>query len=316
MASIRTILQQRTPNYQETNLEKGRVWMYANGTENAVYKTGFCWKSPGTGTAVIEVWGAGGPTGYIACCGVGTPGNAGAYSNKTIAVNASSYVCGIVGMSPVPATACFSGCGDPTQLCWVGSADNNCICTQGGFGGMSLCITGNSPYCCMYILGLCGTLSPDNCGIICNTKSGCWIASGYGGDVNCCGKIGCISLFGCYPTCRCLFQYHVPTPPGMISTNGTIVTYGSDSDNTAQSNWSGSAFSGFFTGLAIASGNPQGANPVTHCWSGTQMCGCYESMGCQSYLPTGTGGLPPAPCSNVCDVGTRGGHGAVRIRFY
>jgi hypothetical protein len=78
------------PNLQETNLETGTIYMYTEGTTYSTYASnygsGFCWKAPTYGCAVIEAWGAGGSAGKVACCGYGLPGNSGAYAKKSICV--------------------------------------------------------------------------------------------------------------------------------------------------------------------------------------------------------------------------------------
>jgi hypothetical protein len=38
-------------------------------------------------------------------------------------------------------------------------------------------------------------------------------------------------------------------------------------------------------------------------------------QGCSPMLPIGAGGLPPQPCGDVRDHGTRGGWGSVRIKY-
>jgi hypothetical protein len=78
------------PNLEETNLETGTIFMYSEGTTYSPYASnqgsGFCWKPPTYGCAIIEAWGAGGSAGKVACCGYGLPGNSGAYSKKSICV--------------------------------------------------------------------------------------------------------------------------------------------------------------------------------------------------------------------------------------
>ena len=317
MASLVTILKNRAPIRVEDNLETGQVWLYTAGTEYTNFNSGFCWRAPGTGTAVIEAWGAGGPGSRMCCCGYGLPGNAGAYVKKTITVQSGCYICGSVGFPAYASSLCFSGCGDASCICWFGCGTNGCICARGGRGGTSFCSTGTSAWCCYYANGFCGNkCNGDNCGLICNHCSGGWEAIGFGGDVNCCGQIGCTSFFGCYPTCFCYYYYHVPTGAGMFAENGVLVTYTADSDGTPSGNWSGNSLFGYFTSLNSASRAPHAAHPVVSCWRSDRSCGCYEMQGCNPYTPIASGGLPPQPCGDVRDHGVRGGWGAVRIRFY
>ena len=49
------------------------------------------------GTAIIEVWGAGGSGARMCCCGDGLTGNAGAYVKKTITVETGDTMTGCTG---------------------------------------------------------------------------------------------------------------------------------------------------------------------------------------------------------------------------
>jgi len=133
-SSLQMLVRQRSIGREEDNIQQGRIWVYTPSTFYTNFCTGFCWVAPGTGTAVIEIWGAGGSGARMCCCGGGLPGNAGAYSRRTISVCAGKTVCGGVGMSCGNADAiCFRGCSDSTGLCWQGAAGaNGCMCAQGG----------------------------------------------------------------------------------------------------------------------------------------------------------------------------------------
>jgi|LauGreDrversion2_3_1035106.scaffolds.fasta_scaffold24501_1 hypothetical protein len=105
----------------EDNLEKGRIWVYSEGNMYTGFCNGFCWKPPGTGTAVIEIWGAAGSGAKMCCCGAGLPGNPPAYVKKTVCVCPSNYVCGYVGRSCNNSDSlCFRGCSESTCVCWFG----------------------------------------------------------------------------------------------------------------------------------------------------------------------------------------------------
>ena len=331
MALLTSILKTRNAdaavNVNETNLETGTIWAYTPGTEFGGFTCDpgdICWVAPGTGTAVIEIWGAGGPGSRMCCCGHGFPGNAGAYSKKTIAVTAGSYVCGKIGCPQMSDTGgvCFSGCSNATCICWCTTGGNGCMCAQGGAGGLSICTPGNSntPFCCWMGNGRCGTVHPGfnpNCGTICGTcGGGWWIACGYGGDFNCCGTIGCSTFVGCYDRCIHCQAIHMPIPAGLFSNVGSTVTYWMDNADTQQSPWSGQAMAGAISALNALSRNPKRGNPMPHCYNSARTCGCYEASGCQPVLPVGVGGLPPTPCEDVRDGGIRGGWGGLRIKFF
>ena len=318
-------------NINETNLETGTIWAYSPGTTFGGFTCApgdICWVSPGTGTAVIETWGAGGPGSRMCCCGLGIVGNSGAYSRKTISVTAGSYVCGSIGCPQLVSDAlCFSGCSNATCICWcVGASagQSGCICTQGGRGGLAICTSNlQTPYVCLrFGYNRCGTDSSTSaqCGIICNwtVNAGTpeWWACGFGGDINCCGTVGCTSFLGCYDACIHCQALHVPYPAGLFSNQGGTVTYWMDNADTQQSTWPGQALGGLHSALSSLSRSPKRGNPLPACWAGGRSCGCYEMQGCIAVMPIGMGGVPPTPCLDFRDHGTKGGWGGLRIKFY
>lgn len=316
--SLQLLVRARQPGREEENLQQGRVWVYAPGTMYTNFCSGFCWKAPGSGTAEIEIWGAGGSGAEMCCCGFGLPGNAGAYSKKTITVDSSSRVYGSIGFSCGNADdLCFRGCSDSTGLCWIGSTGNGCMCASGGKGGVSYCSTTPSAFCCFGGNGFCRT-GPynDNCGLVCNYCPGAWIACAYGGDINCCGQFSCVSFFGCSPNCTCCTQYHVAVPAGYFSCgSGAVATHGTEND-ASQSAWSGQGLNQGMNAVAAVGRGPVQGSPLSYCWRGDRSCGCYNMQGCTIHVAPGVGGYAPSPCGDVRDHGGRGGQGAVRIRFY
>lgn len=309
----------------EENLERGRIWMFAETNVRTKMYQCVCWVAPCCGCVVVEMWGAGGSGSRMACCGGGIPGNAAAYSRKCICVIAGCYITGCLGFSCTGATFCNLGCSEPSTLCWRGNGTTGCMCTQGGRSGTSYCSTGTSLFCCFYAGGFCGTLINSNCGVICNIGLGCTTpancpilsccAQGYGGDVNCFGGFSCAGFFGCCPSCVCSQVYWVQGPAGYHGTDGAVLHFGTENDNEF-SNWSGQGHMQYIHALNVASRQPsQGVYAGTNCWSGGRSCGCYEAQGCIPWYPPGFPGMAPSPCTNVCDVATRGGHGAIRIKF-
>ena len=318
MASLKSLLgskQDAFVSVTEENLEKGRIYVYTPGTNYSRLWCGFCFPPDTSGTAVVEVWGAGGSGAEMCCCGFGTPGNAGAYVRKTVSMAPGDFICGYIGQSCGNATAlCFRGCSEATQVRFCLGGSETCVCAEGGKGGLTYCSTSPSYYCCYRANGFCVTRTDnDNCGIVCNHCNGSWIACAYGGDVNCPGKISCVSAFGCYPSCVCMFIDHVPTPAGMFSKEGAMMSYTRENDNDF-AQWSGS---GHHQHLGVlGSGRfPRGGIPFATCWGASKACGCYENDGCVPVMPIGTGGRGPNPCPGVRDHAIRGGHGGVRIRF-
>jgi hypothetical protein len=315
--SLQQLVRSRAQGFDEENLEQGRVWVYSPGTMYAGFCTGFCWRAPENGTAVIEVWGAGGSGALMCCCGGGTSGNAGAYAKRTISVATGCPISGIIGRACGNSSAlCFRGCSEPSEVCWTSTTGDGCICAQGGAGGRSMCSTGTSLFCCFVNQSHCFT-GPfnNNCGLICNYFSGIWIACAYGGDVNCCGPFSCTSFLGCLPLCHCCSQFHVAVPAGYFACQGSVVTHGAEEDSRTAL-MSGQNIHKFFSAMSGASRTPVKGVPMQYCWRSDRACGCYEMQGCMPYLPPGVGGLAATPCPTVRDHAIRGGMGAVRIRFY
>ncbi len=327
MATLKTLVERKLDQIEldETNLEKGKIWAFTDATEYTVACCGFCWTAPARGQAIVEIWGAGGSGARMCCCGHGIPGNPGAYSRKCVCVDTGCIVCGRTGRSCNNAdTLCFRGCSEATCLCWfgrnpiTGSAIDGCMCAQGGRGGTTFCNTGSAAIFCCFLNGnFCGTvIGSAGCGIVCNYGSGTGscCAQAYGGDINKNGGFSCATFHTCYGNCPCSTKYHVAIPPGLFACNGGVVTHGVEADN-GWSNWSGMGYHQFIHTLNGMSRSPNRGVPATYCWVSTRACGCYDTQGCIPYFPTGTGGLPAQPCSDVRDNGWRGGLGLVRITF-
>ena len=322
---LKNLLAERSSERVEENLNKGKVYVFSPGTMYQFFRAGICWVAPADGCAIIEAWGAGGSGAEMCCCGFGLPGNAGAYTRKCITITAGQTITGNVGFSCGNSDdLCFRGCSEPTGVCWTGLAQsdgattNGCLCAQGGKGGVSYCSTTPSGYCCYTAGGFCTTRTTgDNCGIACNycANGTGWIACGYGGDVNCCGQVGCSHFFGCHPRCPCQFYYSIPLPANLFACGpGQWATYRTENDN-AHSLWSGQGRKQMVQATNALSKSPTRGIPFNYCWRSNRACGCYNMHGCFPYQPIGSGGVPPTPCPNVRDHGVRGGHGGIRIRF-
>lgn len=316
MASLETLLRAKNPEAGENNLESGRIYSFAEGNTYSKFCKCICWCPPATGEVTIEVWGAGGSGAKMCCCGNGIPGNSGSYARTCITMGTSNYVYGCVGFACGNSDSlCFRGCSEPSMLCWFSTSTNGCMCARGGKGGVSYCSTGSSMYCCFRAGGFCHTNTGPNCGTICNQCSGQWDAIAYGGtDVNRCGNIGCMGFHGCYPQCICLFRQFIPFPPGMITECGGITSFGMD-DYNAHADWSGQGQLEAVAAINGAGKSPGGGIPHKRCWRSDKSCGCYNTNGCQSVLPYGVGGPGPQPCPGVRDHATRGGMGAIRIKY-
>jgi hypothetical protein len=315
MASLETLLKAKVPGGSEQNLETGRIYSFAEGNTYTKACKCWCWCPTATGVATIEVWGAGGSGAKMCCCGGGIPGNSGAYAKKEIAMTTSQYMWGCTGFACGNSDAlCFRGCSEPSTVCWTSTSTNGCICAKGGKGGVSICSTTPSMYCCFLANGFCGTNIGPQCGMICNQCSGHHDAIAYGGDVNICGNISCMAFTGCYPSCICQTRSYVAFPPGMIATCGGVVGF-ANSNDTSASRWSGMGYGQTVAMLAGAGKTPGTGVPWRACYTSDTSCGCYNTNGCQSNVPYGVGGHGPFPCPGVRDHAHRGGMGAIRIKF-
>ena len=209
MASLATLLSTRLAGVvEETNLETGKIYTYVSGKTYETLRCNFCWSAPSAGTVTVEIWGAGGSGARQCCCGIGIPGNAGAYSKKTYTTAADGYICGILGVSCGNANSlCFRGCSTATciQLCSGTGGTCTCMCAMGGRGGWVRCNPGSgSNFCC---LGNQFSLPKTNiggggCGIVCNYEVNS-TAIAYGGDVNIEGAISCAHFYHCNGSCNC-----------------------------------------------------------------------------------------------------------------
>ena len=307
----------------ETNLEKGQIFVFSPGNVRTNFCNGFCWRAPGTGCVVMEVWGAGGSSSRMCCCGWGMPGNAGAYSRKCFCVTSGCYVTGVIGFSCGNAdTIFFRGCSEATCVCWFGNGTNGCICSQGGRAGCSICATDGTcgGYCCYRAVGYCGSNNGlgQGMGTICNigtTQN--FIATAVGGDLNLCGGVSCVTFACSCPTSvgRCCYMAHVPGPAGVWSCCNTPYVSYTFSDDSVEAHLPGQGLHGFIIGLSTSRNGTKGS-PHPYSWRNDRICSCYESMGCVPYAPYGWGGAGTAFCGDVRDVGVRGGQGAVKIKFF
>lgn len=322
MAKLADLLSTREITSNSNNLEKGKVWVVTTASMYACVRSdnGYCWRSPGCGTLLIEMWGAAGGGARMCCCGFGLPGNSPGYVRKLIAVYPDSSICGCPGMSCNAHSLCFEGCGVPSYLCWSNARDlcgfsGGCMCAQGGKGGVSICSTGTGGYCCYVANGFCNTLIGNGCGIICNHCSGSHVPCGFGGDIGCCGGFSCVIFKGTgNALCPCQTDTVISVAPMVFGEQGGNIVFTQDDDNE-HSQWSGNGYHASAHTLNFMSKWPTGGIPWTVCYTGMQACGCYEALGCHNFMPYGVGGAQAWPCPDVRDHGKRGGHGAIRLTY-
>ena len=317
MANLSTLLQnkQTIAQISETNLDQGQIFVMHSGTEQVDgFRCFFCWYAPSNGVAHIEVWGASGSASEVCCCGLGIPGNPGAYAKKTVTMSSGQRISGQTGKSCGNASQiCFRGCSTATCVA-ICAAECTCMCAQGGRSGTSLCVDGSSIYCCFGSTGHCiSQVGSTGCGIVCNFGSGFFIPQAYGGDINCDGQFSCLELTHCNPSCWCFNKQHVKTSANIYGTCPATIT--ATADPQTPNNRGGFYVNSFFQGISGAAASPTYGSQYNYCWSSSSYCGCYEAQGCNVMIPVGIPAVGSSPCSNVRDHGLRGGEGGVKIRF-
>jgi hypothetical protein len=369
MAALTKLIQTRAV-YERfasgSGLEKGQIFSFTPGPNNngVPFPTkgegcgccsAFCFQSPGYGTAIIEVWGAGGSGSRNGCCAFMIPGNPGAYARKTICMEPCGYVCGCVGQAcgnadgTQAANMSCRGCSCPTNINWYSGRGccEGVICAMGGRGGWSLCqASANSGYCCFLACQFCGSqpagVTGVGCGLICNYSNcatpgasnggivtacvgnnqmfsgsewnvGRWMACAYGGDVNCCGGFSCALFLHCNACCKCCHITYVKLPHNMWTEKSStveIITAMSHGERGMQ------YLTPWYTRTAGLTRSPTNAMPLSYCYTGAMFCGCYQTVGCNSYLGVGVPGFGGMHCATgVCDLGLKGGTGGVRITW-
>lgn len=318
MANLSTLVSARLEGVTaETNLEQGTIYTYHSGGAYNDFRCLFCWQAPAAGTAVVEIWGAGGSGARMCCCGSGVGGNSGAYSKKTLTVDTGGFITGCIGRSCGNANDIFfRGCSTGTciTICDASGGTCYCMCAMGGRGGTTRCVDGTSIYCCLLSAdSYPSTNTGTGCGIVCNYNAA-WEAFAYGGDINCNGTISCTYFYHCNPECRCSQYVTHAIPYGMFTIGLPRATTDVESAHGAPYPQGGGVDSTTM-GLAGLSTQPTMGFYTMGCWSSHSMCQCYETIGCMSVTAPAVGGFPGMPCSSVRNHGYRGGHGIVRIKF-
>ena len=319
MANLSTLLNNRNRQALRgvDNLSGGNVWFHTHTDTAGGGRCQFCWVSPGTGCAIVEVWGSSGSGGRQCCCTTaGLPGNPGAYSRKLVRVCASSYICGWAGCTQPADTLCYAGRGNCSVACILNSGDNGCVRAEAGFGGYTNCQTASSPFCCFVAAGFCGTqIGGTGCGRLCNIggPNGSVQAPASAGDDNLAGGISCTRYYCCERVAICGTQYTLAISPGIHSSKGpTCVEF---SLNQAPTNNGAGGTTGRME-MQIAIAGLKGTQPqMDFCWQATRECGCYEVTGCY-YNGVGIPGTSGVGCAGVRSMGVRGGQGGVKITFY
>ena len=320
MANLNRLLNDRAQVFRrgEEDTKGGQTYYYAF-TDTATGRCQFCWKSPGTGCAVVEVWGSSGGGGRMCCCaGPGVPGNPGAYSRKYTRVCSGTYICGWGGCSVQPTSLCYGGRGNCSVACVFNSGNNGCARSEAGYGGFSRCTTSTSQFRCLACqCQYCSTAIGTYCGIVCNKYGGvrATFAAASSGDLNIEGGISCTRFCTCYNCRSCGYEYTLALSPGV---------HGQECSPCVRMKTAGEPMN--WCNCATHSGRMSaqlGVKALTRtlpqmypCWSsGNRECACYEFVSCY-YNGTGVPGLGGIPCAGVRANPTRGGHGGIKVTFY
>jgi len=317
MTTLHRLLEQRN-DIRRRGVEIGKSGnvFYHTFTDTGGGGCQFCWNSPGTGCAVVEIWGSSGGGGRMCCCSqVGVPSNSAAYSKKLVRVCGTSFICGWAGCATQAGSLCYSGRGNCSVACIFNSGDNGCVRSEGGFGGFTNCTTSTPQWCCLTLCAFCNTNTGLGCGIVCNIGGPNAVvqAAASAGDLNIAGGISCVMMCCCL-NCACSSAPYetLAISAGIFSaTAPTCIAYSRNffptANNQASNGWGE---------LNVALSSLNGIVPISwRCWQNFLPCGCYEYMGCVYNAP-GVPGSNAWPCADVRSTGMRGGHGAVRITFY
>lgn len=331
MASLSTLVKKYN-NYtlNEDNLERGHVSLITHGSPFACAKEEIHWRFHCVGTAIIEVWGASGSVGLNCCCSIGMPGNPGAYAKKTVCVDSNTYVCVCIGRSCENGAAmCFRGCSGPTKI-YICSERGNlggagdagycvCICAEGGMGGPHHCQSPGQAWSAQYVAeGYCFTDNGGSggCGMMCNYGgTHTHIPQAYGGDFNCPGGISCMCANSCDAGVggfRC-FTGFVKTSAGIYGPEPRTICYHHGCQTSTPGHYDG--YNSFTDNLMRNRTHPTAGQNFYYPCNSAQWCGCYEDVGCGNYLGHGIPGWGGVSCPGVRSHSSRGGYGAVRIRF-
>jgi len=292
----------------DSNLLEGSIYTYNSGCSTI----NFCWEAPANGTAIIEVWGSSGSAAGINCCGIGVPGNPGAYAKKTVELVSGSYICGNVARSPNPPNCDGSTrCATSISICNNG-IECSCMCAQGGKVGPAICEagTGAALTCFQSARSLCVTDEGAGCGVVCNYSTAADLAIAYGGDTNIDGAFSCLRLNTCSGTAFASHCNFVALSGGIVSSKPTVIKSLFDS-----SCGSGSSYQGFFSALGQTGQWMTANNTLDYTWADDALCVCYANISSMRYLQAGVPAPGASACSSVDDNGFSGGPGLVKIRF-
>ena len=318
MANLSTLITDRN-RQKQSGADKGSsgVVFYWTHTQTGGGACQFCWNSPGTGCAVLEVWGSSGGGGRMCCCSKsGLPGNSGAYSKKYIRVCSGSYICGWAGCATQTTNLCCGGRGNCSVACVFNSGNNGCARSEAGYAGYTNCTTSTAQFRCLACAcNYCSTACGTYCGTVCN-RAGPFTsvpAPASAGDVNMPGGISCTFFHCCCnQICRSNDTVTLAISAGIFAEDLTCLSY--------NRNWFPSADNNASNGrseldIALSGLAKQFHTSNWRCWQSWNPCGCYEDSGCH-YGAVGVPGTSGQPCANVRSNGLRGGHGGIKITFY
>lgn len=295
----------------DSNLEKGCITTIASSW----CSTEYCWTAPASGMAEIEIWGAGGNGAGICCCGMGVPGNPGAYAKKIVQLEAGSFICGLAANAPPQNVTCVSPVGGVTtaDVCISPSEIINMSAESGDSAKVACDAAVGSMYTCLRTFyGLTGTEEGTGCGWVCNWNGTTPLPQAIGGDINCAGGVSKIFIGDCSSFATTTHCNYTAIPPGLVNKTGlhlkSIFATGTCVSESSEH--------GYVAALMSLGQAPGPSHTMLgYCYASDRWCTCYKHIGCVPYLPPTIPAVAPLLCGGMIGTGMRGGGGKVRIRF-
>ena len=271
------------------------------------------WVAPADGKAIIEIWGAGGSSGIICCCGFGIPGNAGAYVKTEICLAQDESVHYCVARGTYDNAVCCGYRGCATCFCVTNKA---CGYAEGGYEGRAICNNSGQAYCCAVCTpGVCRLCEWNpGCGTAINCNP---VATGAVVDAGSftsntkiiSGPQSCITITCCCDGQNHWNHVHMAYPGGIKGLCGGTVSFRPGMCNSAEaSRWSAQS------ALNRAINGVSGTRRMCYAAPSNE-CGCYDTATCHGTIGIGVGAPSVLVCGGQRVNSAAGGAGAIRITF-
>ena len=331
MASLKDLLNSRASSIDTiANISSFSAEASGSSTDIVMFKAGHtwsgsgyhkdganCWAAPSAGTAKIEIWGGGGSSGLMCCCGWGMPGNAGGYVTTQLDLDAGELINYCIGINRTSGSLCCGCRGCCTCFCVTNKATG---VAEGGWEGRAICndTTSGFSWCCAVSLGIAECVCDWSVGTGCAlVRNPCAEVSGFVCDYGSFtsntkiipGPRACFDFRCCYGGNGAYHSInHIAYPGGLKGLCGGTVSIKNCHCHQAFGNKDNAinALSLHFTGV--------GSN-YRQCWGSHSDCGCYETAQCQGPIGIGVGSPSHATCAGTKSQSSAAGTGAIRITF-